>query len=233
VLSALSFLTIVGRGRTPDARTFSAFAPVGALVGAALALLHIGASELWPPLVVAGLVVAADVVLTGALHFDGVADSADGVLPHLERDRRLAVMRAPDVGAFGIVAVLLLILLRVSAISSPQFDAWTCIPVWAMSRGLAALVAIRVPYARPAGLGEAFLGSPARLPLLLTAVAAGALVLGGGVAGATATATMIIGGVAWIALARHRLGGWTGDVLGALIVLTETLALVALAAEWS
>ena len=72
----------------------------------------------FPPAVAGGLAVAADLALTGMLHLDGLADSADGLLPPLPRDRRLAVMRSPDVGAFGVAAVVSAIGLRWAALAA-------------------------------------------------------------------------------------------------------------------
>ena len=108
-MSALAFLTVFGGARRPDDGTFSWFPLVGAGIGGLLAAVWLGASELWASPVAAALVVTADLAVTGMLHLDGLADTADGVLPHLDRDRRLAVMSGPDVGAFavGVVAVTL------------------------------------------------------------------------------------------------------------------------------
>ena len=89
------------------------FGPAGALIGAVLGALWWGATNVWPAPVAAAIVVAADLAVTGLLHVDGLADSADGLLPHLDRERRLAVMATPDVGAFGVAVVAVVLLLRV------------------------------------------------------------------------------------------------------------------------
>src|SRR5205085_224245 len=85
-----------------DRRTLAWFPVVGALIGTVLGGVWWGAERLWPVPVAAALVVAADLALTGMLHFDGLMDSADGLLPHLTRDRRLDVMPQPDVGALAV-----------------------------------------------------------------------------------------------------------------------------------
>src|SRR5262245_12725103 len=105
MLDALGFLTVVGRSRTPTSRALAWFGPAGALIGATLGMLWWGTTNAWPAAVAAAIVVAADLGITGMLHLDGLADAADGLLPHLERDRRLAVMATPDIGAFGIATV--------------------------------------------------------------------------------------------------------------------------------
>ena len=99
VRRALAFLTPLGRAAVPDSRTMSWFPVVGALVGAVVGCVWWGADRLWPPAVAAALTVAADLALTGMLHVDGLADSADGLLPHLPRKRRLEVMADPAIGA--------------------------------------------------------------------------------------------------------------------------------------
>ena len=102
-LAAVDFLTVVGRGRVPDRRSLVVVrARSGCWSVAACGLVRWGTGGWWAPALAAALTVAVDLVLTGALHLDGLADTADGLLPHLDRARRLAVMAAPDVGAFAI-----------------------------------------------------------------------------------------------------------------------------------
>jgi len=231
VLSALSFLTVIGTGRTPDRRTFAWFPLVGAAVGGLLALVWLGASELWAPPVAAALVVAADLAVTGLLHVDGLADSADGLLPHLPRERRLAVMSAPDVGAFALAVVPAVLLLRWASLATGEVPALALVGTWAASRTVLAVVPALVPYARGEGLASPFLAG-ARRSIAVALVPAGAVlaVAAGGVGVAALVALLVAaGGV--VVLARRRLGGFTGDVLGAALVLGETAALLALAAD--
>ena len=197
----------------------------------------VGGNELWTPLVAATVAVAADVALTGALHVDGLADTADGVLPHLDRDRRLAVMAEPDVGAFGVTAVVLTLGLRVALLASLPADVALTAALWCGSRTLMAVAARSVPYARPeGGLAAAFLGrSPARVALVGTALAAALAVFATDVGPAHALAglaALAAAGTGVVALARHRLGGFTGDVLGAAGLIGETIGLLVAAARW-
>ncbi len=231
VMGALAFLTVAGRGQTPQARALWWFPVVGAGLGAVLGAVHWGAGELWPLLVVGILVVAADLVLTGGLHLDGLADSADGLLPHMERDRRLAVMSRPDVGAFAIATVVVVVAARWAALSVDGIESWSFVPIWAFSRTLVAVVPAIVPYARPGGLAASFLeGSRLWLALWLVPAVA-ALVLIEGVSGAVAAGVAAVVSIAMVGLAWRRLGGFTGDVLGAVIMVAETAALLALAAD--
>jgi len=83
---AFSFLTVLGRGTAPDGATLRWFPVVGLVLGAAVGGVWWGADRVLPPLVAAGVVVLVDLALTGMLHVDGLADSADGLLPHRQFD---------------------------------------------------------------------------------------------------------------------------------------------------
>ena len=102
---ALAFLTPLFGASEPRPKTLTWFPFAGAALGLVLGALWWGAERVWPAAVAAAIVVAADLALTGLLHVDGLADSADGLLPHLDRARRLEVMATPDVGAFGVATV--------------------------------------------------------------------------------------------------------------------------------
>jgi adenosylcobinamide-GDP ribazoletransferase len=235
VIEALSFLTVVGRGRVPRPSSLWWFGPVGALVGTTVTLVWWGAGRWWSPVVTAVLVIGADVVATGMLHLDGLADTADGLLPHLERSRRLEVMAGPDVGAFAVVVVIVVLLARVAAVASvrcTRADALAVVGLWTLARTVMAAALITQPSARPRGLTTAFRGAPALAvaPGIAIVVALGvwssrpgryAVVMAAALAGAV--------GVVW--LARRRLGGITGDVLGAGGVVAETIGLLALVAR--
>ncbi len=232
--AAWTFLTVVGKGSGPTPGAMGWFPVVGALVGGTVGLVWWGASELWPPFVAATLAVTADLVLTGGLHHDGLADSADGLLPHLPRARRLVVMREPDVGAFGLLALVVVVLLRVGALASIEVRPLVLAGLWCASRTAMAVLARAVPYARAeGGLASAFLGgSPVAVGATGTLLTAVLLVPEGTIAVLVAAVALVAGAGAVAVLAHRRLGGVTGDVLGAAGVVGETLALVALAARW-
>src|SRR5581483_9690508 len=118
MFEALGFLTVLGGARRPTGRALRWFPVVGALIGAAVGGVWWSADQAFPPLLAGGLALAADLAITGLLHLDGLADTADGLLPHADRDRRLAIMRAPDVGAFGVATVAGVLLLRFAAFAS-------------------------------------------------------------------------------------------------------------------
>lgn len=232
---AVAFLTAVGRARRPTPRAVGWFPVVGAGLGLLLGLVWWGAGQVWPAAVAAAVVVAADLAVTGLLHLDGLVDAADGLLPHLERERRLEVMTAPDTGAFGIGTAGAVLLLRWSALSAMTPHVLLLGALWCASRTTMAFTMGHVPYARQTGgLADSFRGGDGPTALLLAA-AAGALALGAAwsvPAGPVAVAAGVLAAAGVVALARRRVGGFTGDVLGAAGVVAETVGLWAAAAKW-
>lgn len=226
---ALALLTTVGRrGGALRPGALAWFPLVGAALGALLGGWWWLADRWWPPLLAAGLVVIADLALTGMLHVDGLADSADGLLPHAPVERRLAVMRAPDVGAFAVAAVVAALGLRTFALASHVPSIALLVALWCASRSLVASVPAFVPYAREAGIASPLLDGAPRWPAFAVLPAAAIA----GVEGAVAVAAAVAAGAGVVLLARARVGGFTGDVLGAAIVVAETAGLVVAGASW-
>lgn len=230
---AVSFLTPFGGSVTPSPAAVSWFPVVGAALGMALGAIWAGGARLWPAAVAAAVVVTADLALTGMLHLDGLADAADGLLPPLDPSRRLDVMDDPTTGAFGVGTVAAVLLLRWVAVAAMAPSILLLAGLWCASRSVMAATVRLVPYARPeGGLASAFLGR-GRAPFLAGLV--GAVVLGGvgrGVAGVAAVAAVVAAAAAVVALARRRLGGFTGDVLGAAGMVGETAGLLVAAGRW-
>ena len=232
--SAISFLTVVGRARPPGPRTMDWFPVVGALMGLALGgawwLLDRG----FPAAVAAALVVVLDLGLTGMLHLDGLVDCADGLLPPLDRARRLEVMATPDAGAFGVGAAAVVLLVRWAALSAIRPGILLIGGLWCVSRTFIAVVARTRPYARGVGgIAGAFDG-PFRWPVGALGLVAGFGLAAGWrpVPGVAAVAAAIAAGVGVVVLAQRRIGGYTGDVLGAGALVAETAGLVVAAARW-
>lgn len=233
--SALGFLTPIGGAAPPSPRALAWFPPVGAAIGAALGGLWWGSAQEWRPLVAASLVVVADLALTGMLHFDGLVDAADGLLAHLERSRRLEVMREPGAGAFGVAAAAGLLIARWAALATTAPSVLLLAGLWCASRTWMVAITLSMPYARAEGLASGFLGGAlwARAAAVGGFAASAAMLVawrawpGAAVLG---SATVAAAGVA--ALARKRVGGFTGDVLGAAGVLGETVGLVVASVRW-
>ncbi len=233
--AALAFLTPFPGARVPTPRALRWFPLVGLLIGLALGGIWWVTARYWPAPVAAAIVVTADLILTGMLHLDGLADSADGLLPPIDRQRRLEVMREPNVGAFGIGVVVLVLLGRWAVFASLRPAPLLVAALWCVSRTAMAAVIDRVPYARDeSGLAGAFSGS--RLPLaVVVAVAALAAGLAGfwaAPAGPVAVAVSLVAFAGVVALARRRIGGYTGDVLGAAGMVGEAVGLIVAAARW-
>lgn len=227
---ALSFLTPMGGAVAPSPAALAWFPVVGAMLGLVLGGVWWVADRLWAAPVAAAVVVAADLALTGMLHFDGLVDSADGLLPPLDRARRLEVMADPAAGAFGVGVAVVVLLLRWASLAALAPAPWLLAALWCGSRLAMAVVAGTVPYARPGGLAGAFLGDrrwPVAGVLLLVALAVAAG--GDGIGGVVA---LVVAAAAVVALAVRRLGGFTGDVLGAAGLLGETAGLLVAAARW-
>jgi len=231
MLTALAFLTpLPVSHRTPTGRTFLWFPLVGAFLGGILGLA-------WKALdrftrgqgfVVAILMVSLDLALTGALHFDGLVDCADGLFAPVERSRRLAIMAGPEIGTFGLAIGALALLLRVACFASLRPRPLLLIGLWCASRTVMACVAAALPYARVEGLASAFLHDmPEALiigvPGALLAVFAAA---GDGIRGPLAVATGLVAALGVALWARRRIGGFTGDVLGACGFVCETVGLL-------
>jgi adenosylcobinamide-GDP ribazoletransferase len=229
----LAFLTPFGGAVAPSPSAVPWFPVVGAALGLALGGIWWAATQVWAAPVAAAVVVAADLALTGMLHLDGLVDSADGLLPPLaDPARRLEVMADPATGAFGVGVAVAVLLLRWAALTSLAPSALLLGALWCGSRLVMAVTARWVPYARPGGgLATAFLGDGRRSPPIVGIVlCAGLAVLGQGdaVAGVVALG---LAAAAVVSLAVRRVGGFTGDVLGAAGMVGETVGLLAAAAH--
>ncbi|MDX3232675.1 adenosylcobinamide-GDP ribazoletransferase [Streptomyces sp. ME19-01-6] len=227
------------------ARAGMSYAPLAGLtvglcaasVGAALLLLGGGA-----PLAAVGTV-AVPAVLTRGLHLDGLADTADGLGSGKPADDALRIMKRSDIGPFGVVTLLLVLLAQVAALTELYGAGWPHGAVAAAAAGTAARCALTlaaregVPAARPEGLGAAVAGAvPAGPALGAAAVSVVVCALGGAAFGAYGAVHHALAVLAALGAAellqrhcRRRFGGITGDVFGALAETAATTALIATA----
>jgi adenosylcobinamide-GDP ribazoletransferase len=234
--AAVAFLTRIPVGRivldaNDVARGAALFPVVGAGIGAAVGGLLVGLDGELTALLAAALAVALEALLTGVIHLDALADSADG-LGAGTRERALEAMRDPAIGSFGAAALVLDLLVKVAALAAAAADSRALLVVaasFALGRGAPLALALTLPYARSgAGSGRVLTERAARTALIVgvalaVGIAVAALGLRGlALAGAAGVACLAVGLVA-----RRRLGGVTGDLLGASSELATTAALVA------
>jgi adenosylcobinamide-GDP ribazoletransferase len=223
---------------------------LGPLVGLALALVAAAvllAARYWQgggegePLLGAVLAVAALAWLTGGLHLDGLADVADGLGSRRPPEQALAVMKRSDVGPLGVVTLVLVLLVQVVALArAAALGAGTESLLLAVVTGrvvMAVACTRGVPAARPDGLGAAMAGSvPPAVSAGLVTVLLGLAVVGArldgdvraGTAGLAVVAGLVAGGWLLVRCVR-RLGGVSGDVLGAVGEVATASVLVVLA----
>ncbi len=235
--SALAFLTVLPVGEkkgVPAGRLGRAFFPaVGAVVGLAAGAVFFAISVVAHPFLAAVAAVATLAVLTGGLHLDGLVDAADGLFGGADREQRLAIMRDPRAGTFGVVAVVVLLLGEVAALSGlpPVRGVVALVTAGTLSRwGVLGLV-VALPYARLEGLGRASAGGHGALDLVVgTALAAVVFVLDW--KRVMLAATLVLVSTFGIGLlARARIGGATGDIYGAVAEVGQLAALLAFAVQ--
>lgn len=231
---AVSFLTVLPvrlPREVPQLGTAAVWFPVvGALIGAAAGGVRAGAGALVGPSASAVLAVATMVMLTGALHQDGLADCADGLGVRGDRTRRLEVMRDSAIGVFGALALLMWTLLVVASLAGLESgEAVSALVLAAVAGRWAALMHARlVRPARPEGLGASFgVGGVSFAVASALTVVAAVLLVGAdrglaAVGGALLVTTLVSG---W---SRATLGGRTGDTLGAAVALAEAVVLLML-----
>lgn len=188
-----------------------------------------------PESVAAGLAIAIGLLIIGALHEDGLADCADGFWGGMTRVRRLEILKDSRIGAYGVLALIVTMGLRWALFATLLAVApLTLIAAAMLSRAAMAVVMATLPFARDGGLA-AHVGKPPIWAVTLGGVCAGigAVLTAGFVAGVIAILAVAIATLVVCAVAKAKIGGQTGDVLGAAQVVTELAALTACAALFS
>lgn len=214
-------------GAEDVARSSGWFPLIGFLLGAAYALAAALLRTHLPPATIAVLLIVLDALLTGALHFDGLADTADGFGGGKTRDDALRIMRDHAIGSYGGLALAALVALKVTAYSALlRQNNWlpALILVPALGRWSMLLLTATLPYARPSasvidGMGKQslFWGT---VPILLALIVVRSLRVSIAL-GAAVAVTAIFG-----FYCKRRIGGITGDTLGANLQLCESAALL-------
>lgn len=206
------------------------FPLVGLVIGALCALVwwilypHVG------PLPAVMVVVTAHILLTGALHLDGLADSCDGLFSVRSRERILEIMRDSRIGTNGALALLVAILLRTTLLYQMSADG---LPVWAIliavpvvGRGMMSVMMFRQTYARETGMGNLFIGKISEERFCVTLLIMTVLVV---TLAGTGSFFPLLLTLLFVLLFRRfvavRIGGQTGDTLGAACELSELVFL--------
>ncbi|MGX0975111.1 adenosylcobinamide-GDP ribazoletransferase [Roseovarius sp. MBR-51] len=235
-LSLLSRLPVPVRHYERGARAAWAYPLAGVVMGGLAALGGLVALWLgWPTPLVALLVVATPILLSGALHEDGLADTADGLWGGWTREWRLAIMKDSHIGSYGVIALILSLGARGVALwllyeVSPGAATSAMLAAALLSRAMMPVVMFALPHARDTGLSQAQ-GRPtvATVALGIGLAAAVAFGLLGG-AGLTALVCAGFTTLAIALIARAKIGGQTGDILGATQQLAEIAVLISLLA---
>lgn len=220
---------------TEVGRAIAFFPVVGLALGVALVAAAWLASALPHPLAAVG-VVALLAVMTGGLHLDGLADVFDGLGAslggsHGDRERMLAIMRDSRIGAHGAVALILVTLAKIFAVSvALQRGAlWAVLLFPAVARWAVVALIVAFPYVREVGLGRTFNDRASAREFAWATTFTGALVLWTGTRALEPTAAALAVALAFAFWMRRRLGGLTGDAYGAAIELAEVAFLIAAA----
>ncbi len=233
--SAFSTLTLLPTPRRfeCDEKSLAAsivyFPFVGLFVGVLLAALAYFLKPVLSPLPLAAILLFVLVMLTGGLHLDGVADLADGFGAGGSSERMLAVMKESQIGAFGVIALVLVLLFKFSLFFEIiEKGRWLDFVLMALlSRWTMALAAFLGKYPRVSGTGLVFIGKIRRGQIL---IATGfTLLLSGLILGVFGMAAMVLAAlitVSFVSYLKKRLGGMTGDGLGALNEKVEILVML-------
>ncbi len=239
LMLAASFLTILPIGPRAAASedlaaSFGLFPLVGFIIGGALALEDRFLAILFGAAIRSGLVILSLVIVTGALHLDALADSADALAAGRDRDRALAILRDSSVGVFGAIAVLFWLGLEWTALAQLQGGERMAALYVAPGAGRGAMVAVAagLDYLRPAGAGS-FLKPQWSWPNLrvASAIAVIAIIPAFSPAVRAAAAAAIVVALAARWFYRRWLGGVTGDLLGAAGAIAELAAILAMASR--
>jgi adenosylcobinamide-GDP ribazoletransferase len=238
VVDAARYLTIVpvggARAAAPPGAAVAWFPAVGLMIGAILVAVDRLTAWAFPTLLAALLTVTTWKLLTGGLHLDGLADCLDALGGH-DVLHRLTIMRDSRIGAFGTIGLILFLLLEIAAVAelapTPRWRVLLIAPV--VSRAMPAFLARVFRPARSEGQGARF---HADVHPRAVAVAAGCAVAAATVfLGALGLVAVAVAGLVSVAVGRFmnaRLGGVTGDVLGAAVELSE-LAVLLTASAWT
>ena len=238
--AAVGFLTMLPAGRWDEAcppRAVGWYGWVGWLIGAPVAgvawllLRFVMPARPMLTLLLGVLIVGVWALLTRALHWDGLADTFDAIWGGSGPQRRLEIMRDSRIGSFGAVAILFTALVEVVAVAAlVEVGAlWVLVMAAVIARGAASAAAWTMPAARREGLGLTAMGDPGPYDVIVTAAACLVLLVFAPFAPAPFFAVLAMGVTAAFAVPRllaRGVGGMTGDLFGATVLLVEAIVLL-------
>lgn len=237
-LAAIQFLTSIPipgkRELSPEmlGRATAYFPVVGLIIGLILAALNWLLLYILPAAVVNALLIVVLVILTGAMHLDGLADTCDGIAGHKTTGERWKVMRDSRTGAFGVVGIAVVLLVKYVALDNipPVFMTAILITMPVVSRWAMVYAIYVFRYARPSGLGTAF-KQATRWPqftaaTVITIAVSLALMPWFSLSGLVIIAGMLIIITALAFYFRYKFAGLTGDTYGAINELAEVMILI-------
>lgn len=200
---------------------------VGLVIGALTWLAWRASMFVFPSLVAGVITLVVWVALTGGLHLDGLADCCDGLLASVSMQRRLEIMKDPHMGAFGVIGLILVLLLKAAMLASLiPFASFGILLAASLARWCI-LPAGLLPLARASGMGADFASGFRRSFIFWGAIIPLAIAI---ILGTRGILSMFVGlGAAGLVLwlAKSRIGGVTGDVFGMVVEIVETVALLA------
>jgi adenosylcobinamide-GDP ribazoletransferase len=223
--AAVGLLTRVPSRPGPETERAIPWLPVvGVFIGGVVGLLYVALRDAITPLAAAAVAVGAGALVTGGFHEDGLADTADAFGADLPRERRLEILKDPHHGTFGVLALAFTVAARLAAVAA--LDGWGALAALpaahALSRVAPALQLWLLPPATPTGLGATYsepVGRRAGMAAAAASVVASAGLLGVWSLPAVAIAILVAWTMGWLTL--RKIGGITGDVLGATQQLIE------------
>jgi adenosylcobinamide-GDP ribazoletransferase len=204
------------------------FPLAGGVIGGILTLIYIFGSAILPKQVLAGIIVIMNIIITGGMHLDGLADTLDGLFCFGDREKKLTVMRDSRIGAYGVIGLVSVILLKyllISSLSSAYLvPALMVFPV--LSRWMMTFAIVFYPYVREKGLGKAF--ADQKLSAFATAGLFTVLIsyITAKTYGLMVTLGIFVSGFLFNQYLFRQLRGMTGDTYGALNEFCEIMALL-------
>jgi adenosylcobinamide-GDP ribazoletransferase len=236
-LGALGFLTVLplpARAHgMPTGVTLACFGPAGLLLGGAAAGLEVVLAPVLPVAARSALLLALLAAACGAMHLDGLMDSADGLFGGRTRDRRLEIMRDSRVGGYGMAAAVVVVLVQYAAlVSVSERRPLAVLAAVGVSRAASALALGVARPARDSGLASVYSVAGRRVAgVIAFAVASAVAVPLCGWRGVAACGVALLVVAVVVAVFRRRVGGMTGDGFGAVVELSLAGALLCLAAQ--